>query len=312
MNEDGERSVERDLRASAERAALDGPGASTDSATMMDHPTAEALRRFMGGVLAPSEMRQVFGHLLQGGQECQAKAGEVWNVGPTGGLIGGDPAMPAAAPAVLPTEPEPVAGGAEVSEDDAAYDAALDRVFRIATREEAAVEEARHRARGLLAELLQHSPARQLLLVNNSARFRDRALCEQLLAASHEEGFRDPVRAQQLARSGVVVAERLQADLDVQSPRSELDVIAGLRARAWAQLGNALRIGSDLEAAAGAFQTADALLAGNRRIAPLDRARVLDLRASLAKDMRQLAEAARLIDRVIPIYPRLGQSNPPG
>lgn len=312
MIEDGERSVERDSRAPAATADLDGPSGSTDSATFMDHPTAEALRRFMDGALAPSEMRQVFRHLLHGCQECQTKAGEAWNVGPTGGLIGDDPAVPAAAgaPDFLPGEPESAAGVAEVSEEDAAYDAALDRVFRIATREEAAVEEARHRARGLLAELLQHSPARQLLLVNNSARFRDRALCEQLLAASHEEGFRDPVRAQQLARAGVVVAERLHADLEAQqSPRSQLDVIAGLRARAWAQFGNALRIGSDLEAATGAFHTADALLAGNRRIAALDQARVLDLRASLAKDLRQLAEAGRLIDRVIAIYRRLGQSN---
>src|SRR5258708_8700988 len=128
MNEDGERSVERDLRASAERAALDGPGASTDSATTMDHPTAEALRRFMEGVLAPSEMRQVFRHLLQGCQECQAKAGEVWNVGPTGGLIGGDPALPAAAPPVLPTPPEPRARRADGSRDAAAHAARLRRV----------------------------------------------------------------------------------------------------------------------------------------------------------------------------------------
>src|SRR5258708_38390813 len=114
MNEDGERSVERDLRASAERAALDGPGASTDSATMMDHPTAEALRRFMEGVLAPSEMRQVFRHLLQGCQECQAKAGEVWNVGPTGGLLGGAPRLPGAAPAPPPRAPRRLPPGRPV------------------------------------------------------------------------------------------------------------------------------------------------------------------------------------------------------
>src|SRR5258708_39125729 len=112
MNEDGERSVERDLRASAERAALDGPGASTDSATTMDHPTAEALRRFMEGVLAPSEMRQVFRHLLQGCQECQAKAGEVWNVGPTGGPIRGGPARPGGGPPPPPPRAAARARGA--------------------------------------------------------------------------------------------------------------------------------------------------------------------------------------------------------
>ena len=316
MNEDGERSGERDLRVSVEGSGL---GGSTDPADSSIHPSAGALRRFVDGGLAASEMRQVFRHLLHGCRECQATASAVWNVGPTGALLGDGPEVPAAS-SHLEAKPAAAAGvvaaGSETSEtseaskDDAAYEAVLDRVFRRATQEESALEEARQRALGLLAELLQHSPARQLLLVYNSARFRDRSLCEQLLAASHEEGFRDPVRSQQLARAGVVVAERLQAALDPAAPDlPKIDLIAGLRARAWAQLGNALRIGSDLEAAGSAYQSAEAVLAGNRRIAALDRARVLDLKASFARDMRQLAEAGRLLDRVIAIYRRLGQSN---
>jgi tetratricopeptide (TPR) repeat protein len=45
------------------------------------------------------------------------------------------------------------------------------------------------------------------------------------------------------------------------------------------------------------------------RIGLLDTARVLDLEASLRRDQRRFAEAARLLDRVIAIYQRLGQWN---
>jgi tetratricopeptide (TPR) repeat protein len=136
-------------------------------------------------------------------------------------------------------------------------------------------------------------------------------LCERLLAASHDEGFREPARAQQLARIGVAVAERVadafpESTLGSSSP-VQSDAIAGLRARAWAQLGNALRIGSDLEEAATAFRSAEALLAANPRLGLLDKARVFDLKASLCRDRRQFAEAGRLLDRVITIYRRLDQ-----
>jgi tetratricopeptide (TPR) repeat protein len=160
---------------------------------------------------------------------------------------------------------------------------------------------------------MQHPPARQQLLVHNSARFRDRMLCERLLAASHDEGFREPARSEQLARIAVAVAERVvdaypETALASSSPAPS-DALAGLRARAWAQLGNALRVMTDLEGAAAAFRSADALMAAHPRLGLLDKARIFDLKASLCRDRRQFAEAARLLDRVITIYQRLGQSN---
>jgi tetratricopeptide (TPR) repeat protein len=197
---------------------------------------------------------------------------------------------------------DPEATGA----NDAAYDAVLDRVFSRVAIEEAGLDAARRRSGALFEELMQHPAARQQLLVQNSSRFRDRMLCERLLQASHEEGFHDPARSQQLARVAVAVAERLATvtTFSVTSP----DLLAGLRARAWAQLGNALRICSDHEASAAAFRTAEELLSANPRLGLLDKARVFDLRASLHRDRRQFAEAARLLDRVIAIYRRLGQS----
>ncbi|HEV3072867.1 MAG TPA: hypothetical protein VHB47_00510, partial [Thermoanaerobaculia bacterium] len=209
------------------------------------------------------------------------------------------------------SEPAPAAGPGGPNET--AYETVLDRVFsRIAT-EEAGIEAARRRADALFEELMQHPPARQQLLVQNSSRFRDRMLCERLLTASHDEGFREPARSEQLARIAVAVAERVadlcpEAALD-SSSAAPSDTLAGMRARAWAQLGNALRIRSDLDGAAVAFRSAEALMAAHPRLGLLDKARIFDLKASLCRDRRHFAEAARLLDRVITIYQRLGQSN---
>jgi tetratricopeptide (TPR) repeat protein len=125
-----------------------------------------------------------------------------------------------------------------------------------------------------------------------------------LLEESHAAGFEAPARSIELARLAVAVAEALPAE----GADGESEARNGLRARAWAQLGNAHRIGSDHLAADRAFgQVAPCCAQG--RIGLLDLARVLDLEASLRRDQRRFAEAARLLDRVILIYQRLGQRN---
>jgi len=315
------------------------------------HLSKDVLWRFMTGGLSAAEMRSVFGHLLRGCASCRAQAREVWNIPlpaaippvskdaaaatvprPAGALeTAGQPVStltnasrhplsppqaqgPLNAPVFDATsrpEATPVADAG--SPNEAAYDPVLDRVFSRIALEEAGIEVARRHADELFEELMHHPPARQQLLVHNSARFRDRMLCERLLAASHDEGFREPAMSQQLARIAVAVAERVadafpETTLESSAP-AQSDALAGLRARAWAQLGNALRIGSDLEGAATAFRSAEALLAANPRLGLLDKARVFDLKSSLCRDRRQFAEAARLLDRVITIYRRLDLPN---
>jgi tetratricopeptide (TPR) repeat protein len=281
-----------------------------------DHPTAEVLWGFMAGGLEPGEMRRVLGHLLGGCPRCQEAAREVWNLevsasqpavgAPSATAGGADRALDVPKPLQLSAEPSPASPAALES----AYDAVLDRVFSRVSLEEAALESARRRGRALFDELMQHPAARQLLLVQNSSRFRDRQLCENLLSASHESGFHDPALSQQLARLAVEIAERVPQNPTAPAaglPRPE--ILAGLRARAWAQLGNAFRINSDFASSAGAFERAEAVVAANPEISPLDKARVLDLRASLCRVSRQMVEAERLLDRVIAIYRRLGQSS---
>ncbi len=184
-----------------------------------------------------------------------------------------------------------------------AYDEAIDRVFRIILAHETVAARERSRGRELFEELMRHPAARQQLLVANSSRFRSRPLGEILLEQSHETGFSDPPHAAGLARLAVAIAGLLEEQGEEEGNDG---LRAGLLARAWAQLGNALRISADHAGAEQAFAAAGSVLEQGR-VSPLETARVLDLEASLKRDQRRFDEAACLMDRVIAIYRKLGQ-----
>lgn len=238
------------------------------------HPTRAVLERFVIGSLPAAEMRQVSKHLIDGCEECRNISASLWGHGA--------PDTPAPPRPIRTTASDP--------------DEAIDRIFRVILAREAEIARERAQGRELFDELMRHPPARQQMMVANSARFRTRMLCEVLLEQAHEAGFREPGRAIELARLGVEIADRLQGGEGME----------GLRSRAWAQYGNALRINSDLAGADQAFETAVALL-DSKQVAPHETARVLDLEASLRRDQRRFADATRLMDKVIAIYRKLGQ-----
>lgn len=254
-----------------------------------NHPAQPVLERFVLGHLAAAQMRQVSQHLLDGCSECRQITAGLWERGGAGGGT-------AAAADPQPSAPVPLV---EETVDRAACDEAIDRIFHIILARESEVARERAQGRELFEELACHPPARQLLMISNSARFLSRMLCEIFLEHAHEAGFREPAQAIELGRLGVAVADRL-------AEKGGEEGLQGLRARAWAQLGNALRISSDHAGADEAFETATELL-DPVRVTPHEIARVLDFEASLRKDQRRFAEATRLIDRVIAIYRKLGQ-----
>jgi tetratricopeptide (TPR) repeat protein len=247
-----------------------------------EHPAKRVLERFVLGQLPASEMQRISQHLLAGCTACRKNTASLWGRG------GG------AALDLRPNPAEETRGGRD------RYDEAIDRVFRTVLAREAEVAKERSRGRELFEELMHHPVPRQRLLVANSARFRSRALGEALLEQAHEEGFRDPARSIELARLAVTLT-----DLLVQESGGG-EGLDGLRVRAWAQLGNALRVSSDHAGAERAFEKVAALLAEGQAT-PLETARVLDLEASLRRDQRRFLEAAELMDRVIAIYRKLGQ-----
>lgn len=181
------------------------------------------------------------------------------------------------------------------------YDAVFDRVFQRVASQEVTVAKEREQGCDLLEELLRHPPARQLLLVSNSSRFKSRMLCEHLLKKSLEAGFREVGLAGDLARVAVTLADLLTA----QDCGGE-EALRGLQARAVAQLGNVFRIHADYHSAERAFERVDSL-SESGFVSPLDKARLLDLKASLRRDQRRFDEASQLLDQVISIYHQLGQ-----
>lgn len=254
---------------------------------MTDHPTPDALEQFILGQLSTAETREIAFHLLNGCPHCQQATSTLW-----------EPADSFEDPTILDVicqeEDEASADG---------YDAVLDRVFDKVAATEAAFAAQRFQAGALLAELIQVPAERQHLLVTNSQRFRSRALCDLLVEESHETGFQDPRRAVELARLALLLVDRLTA-----ADCGGEDVHESLRARVWAQLGNAHRIHSNLNEAEEALAVAQELLAAGG-VSLFDRARVLALLASLRRAQEQFAEALRLFDRVAGIYKKLGQWN---
>jgi tetratricopeptide (TPR) repeat protein len=246
--------------------------------TFTDHPSREVLERFLLAQLPASESRRVLRHLLTGCLVCQQDAGAAWKS-----------TQPGSAP--LPIDPAL----------DARYDEVLDRVFQRVERVERMLAKERSQARELLAFLEPHPIQRQRLMLHNSAKFRSRALCEELIEASQERGFKDPERALELADLAIEVSRMLPEDHCGADPAIQLE------SRAWAQSANAQRILGNLEVAERCFATAEELLAETNGVGIFDEARLYDLKASLRRDQRRWPEALELHDRVIGIYQCLGQ-----
>ena len=244
------------------------------------HPPREQLERFLRAELPGPESRRVLRHLLSGCAACREEAGGIFT------FAGADEEDEALLAALSP-------------ELEAAYDRAIDGAFRSVERRRGAIEREQSAAEQLWLELEQHPASRQQMLVRNSTRFANRSLGELLLAKSQEACFQDGERAVELAELAQQVVERLEAAGDGEELR-------GLSARCWGTLGNAHRVRGNQQAAELAIGQAELLVAGEVGDL-LDRARVLDWKASLRKDQRRFDDSLRLLDRVIGIYRQLGQ-----
>jgi tetratricopeptide (TPR) repeat protein len=164
----------------------------------------------------------------------------------------------------------------------------MDRVLR-ETRE----------ASVLLGELLLQPRDRRLEQVRGEPRFRLLKLCVRLEAASRAAWAEDPATAVEMAELAVEVAGRLD-------PRTYGEaLVSDAHALAWAYLGNARRIASDLGGAEEALVLAERLY----RCCGADlltEAEILGFQASLRNAQGRFAEAAGLLDRALPLYREAG------
>jgi tetratricopeptide (TPR) repeat protein len=248
------------------------------------HPTPEALEQFLLGQLPTLEMREIARHLLTGCERCHEVTATLWE----------------------PTDREESLSLAEQEEAVSEklrdrYDEILDRVFHKVLAAETVVADQRATGRKLFVELMQVPAERRHLLLSNSQRFKHWMLCECLIEESLAAGFEEPRRAVEIAKLATLLADRLQPD-----DGAGLEGLTGLRARAWAHLGNAYRILFDLAGSEEAFAVAESLVEEGP-VALLDRARVLVLLASLRLAQSRFPEALQLFDRGAYIYKKLGQ-----
>ncbi len=244
------------------------------------HPSRELLERFVRADLTAAQTGEVLRHLLTGCADCKEFTAALWDF------------------AEAEDDDAVLAGLAP--ELDAAYDRMFDAAFHSLDVRQGALEDERAVAAQLWEELEHHPASRQEMLVRNSARFTSPALCELFLEKGHDACFQDPQRASELAHLATVIAERVEEQDDSVLRH-------GLAARAWAALCNAQRILGDHAAAERSIATAEGLLDEDPAADPLDRARVLDRKASLRRDQRRFPEAMRLLDCVIAIHRRCGQ-----
>jgi tetratricopeptide (TPR) repeat protein len=185
------------------------------------------------------------------------------------------------------------------------YDPGLDRISRCLRRIESSFQKERAEALGLFAELSQHPVEKRPLLVRNCPRFHTWGLCELLLRRSREQIFHNAAFGESLALLSLEVLDRL----DVSCYGEE--AVEDLRARAWAYVANSRRVKADLRGSEEAFALAFASL---RRGAqePMDRAVLLDLRASLLRAQRRFTDALRCLRRSIGIFQELGEGHRAG
>lgn len=249
------------------------------------HPDRAELLSFGRGLLSAAENRAVVRHLLLGCPRCLRFTARLLPVGFDGAEDGAAPG------------PE----GRETLESGSLFDYA--DAFAAARRElarrQAALTAEQAAAPALLAELSRHPFDRQWILATSTPRFHTWSFCDLLLESSREWGFQDPGRALELAELGATVAAHLSHAAYGAARVSDLS------ARAWATLANAERIRSDFRSAEKGFLSAERLLKSGTGD-PLEKARVLLLKASLRGNQRRFDEAFRLLDRVVAIGRRCG------
>lgn len=234
---------------------------------MSDHPTPEELTALAQGELPPKRALEVTLHLVDGCPSCH--------------------------PAILPAFDSPAAAGA----GEGGYDDVVKRVFQTALHQRGVYGREREQVRQIVAELTAGGPE---TLAAIGQRESGAPLVEALLERSWSLRYHDPASTVEHARLATRVAEQL--DLGPEGAKRAAD----LRCRAWAELGNALRITENLDGSEEAFDTA----MGHWTTGTLDEtlfARYLDLRASLHRARRELAPAQSALAVACSIYLRYGQ-----
>ncbi|HKV07709.1 MAG TPA: hypothetical protein VJ725_06200 [Thermoanaerobaculia bacterium] len=189
--------------------------------------------------------------------------------------------------------------------DSTQYSGPLQKSADVAEGHLALLKDERAAAPALYVELVKHPAGKRELLLQNSPRFHTWGVFELLVERSLEDTPRDPAYGEDLG----LLALRLSEFLDAN--RYGAGLIEDLRSRAWAYVGNARRVRSDLQAAEEAFVAAYRHLKRGTKDS-VERAILLDLEASLRRAQRRFEQALRLLQRAVGIFKENGQQHRAG
>lgn len=230
---------------------------------MIEHPGSEELTALARGTLGQERTREVVRHLLLPCLPC--------------GAFMASAIQEAANP---------------VPEDE--YDAALDRALQKALQVEQSVRRHKAEARKLEEILVARGP---LAVADLPEKTDDLALYDALLARSWAVRYDKPGEMVQLADMAVKLAQSLDPR-DLGQPRW-----CDLQSRAWAELGNALRVADRHRESAEAFIRARETFELGTKDEALD-VRLTELEASLAADRREFQVALLKLTLVFRYYRR--------
>jgi tetratricopeptide (TPR) repeat protein len=240
------------------------------------HPSEGEIAGFIHGKLGTEERRRVVRHLLAGCRRCSRR------LSPFAGLLRQD---------------EDLMGGAGVAVIDF-YDQALDRAAEKARRYHAYRRRESDRLERALTAARTH-PSEDPPIYKEVLALDAPTQVEALLRLSFEERYRSPEKMLLLALSAKIAAEGLDPD------EHGAALTADLRARTWAELGNALRVKEEWSLAEEALAQANKLRDEGTGDLLLS-ARIADILASLYTDRRRLGEALDLLEMVHDLYQQVG------
>jgi tetratricopeptide (TPR) repeat protein len=240
---------------------------------MSGHPNREALQGFLLGLLPASESQEIASHLLKGCPPCQEEMTMISSV-------------------LFDDESD---SEVDLSDDlEEAYDRAITAAIAGAMRTLEGLTHQRSRSATQVEDLVAEAFAGRDLSIEGPITV---GLCETLIDRSFELRESDPQAMLRLARCAQEATDRLERKIYPQG------LTFDLRARAWANLANALRLNEDLESAQKAMKRASQLRTEGTGD-PLLQARLADLAASLQFSLRRFPEALQLLDVAIEIHRR--------
>ncbi len=131
-------------------------------------------------------------------------------------------------------------------------------------------------------------------------RYQSWGFFELLIDKSRWIVLEEPLKAEELLRLALDVTEHLDA------ARYGPGSIDSAKSRAWASLGNSLRVLGDFRQAELAFRHAETHLADGW-LDPLDEALLLEYKASLRRAQRRFGEAVEMADAAIALYREINE-----